>query len=83
MGKTHPKLKRPLHITVSLAIVRKHRNSRYVNVSVARETIKEAALSAGQGNESAAGRALREELEHRTGISIAQLALIAEHWPAT
>lgn len=75
------KVKGPLHITVSLAIVRKHRNSRFLNIASAREAIKGAASSACDGTESEGDEAMRIELERRTGITIAQLATIAEHWP--
>lgn len=70
-----------LHIATSLRIVRKHRNTRSIEVAGARDVIKRAALAAAHESETKAERAMREELEGATGISIAQLAAIAEYWP--
>lgn len=69
-----------LHIAISLRVVRKHRNSKSINVDSARQQIKTAALSANVEGETKADRDMRAELERRTGVSIAELAAIAEHW---
>ena len=71
----------PLHIATSLRIVRKHLNAKSIEVAGARDVIKRAALAAAHNTETKTERAMREELERRTGISIAQLAGIAEQWP--
>jgi hypothetical protein len=73
--------KGPLHITTSLRIVRKHLNAKSIEVAGARDVIKRAALAAAHNSETKTERAMREELERRTGIGIAQLAEIAERWP--
>jgi hypothetical protein len=73
--------KGPLHIATSLRIVRKHLNAKSNELAGARDVIKRAALAAAHNSETNTERAMREELEQRTGIGIAQLAGIAEHWP--
>ena len=74
-------IKGPLHIATSLRIVRKHLDAKSIEVAGARDVIKRAALAAAHNSETNSERAMREELERRTGIGIDQLAKIAEHWP--
>jgi len=76
-----PVTKGPLHIATSLRIVRKYLNAKSIEVAGARDVIKRAALAAAHNSETKTERAMREELERQTGISIAQLAGIAEQWP--
>ncbi len=80
-----PPLKKPtstaLHIATSLRIIRKHRNAPGIDVAGAREAIKRTALYADTDAETKADVRMREDLERRTGMSIAELAAIAEHWP--
>ena len=73
--------KGPLHIATSLRIVRKHLNAKSIEVAGVRDVIKRAALAAAHNSETKTERAMREELERRTGIGRGQLAGIAEHWP--
>lgn len=70
-----------LHITLSLRIIRKHRNATTIGVARAHEIVKQAALAAAQQTETNADRAMREELERRTRLTIAELAAVADDWP--
>ena len=73
--------KGPLHVATSLRIVRKHLDAKSIEVAGARDVIRRTALATAHNSETKTERAMRDELERRTGIGIAQLAEIAEHWP--
>lgn len=73
-------MERPLHITTSQRIIRTHLRMRHTAVDQAHDEVKRLALAAHQATELDADRRLREQLERATGVSIVELAAIAETW---
>jgi hypothetical protein len=70
-----------LHITTSQRVIGKHRNMRRtITVAGARDCIERLALYQGTHAETREDRLLREELERRTGCTLAQLLTIAKDW---
>lgn len=69
-----------LHITRSQRSIDKHLGMRRITVGLARDTVKELALKAGETAELKRDRKLRQELEKATGLPIAELATLADAW---
>jgi len=75
------KPRKPLHLTASLQVVRLHQRRRHVTIDDVKSAIKDAAHSIAEGLAGPGTRRLAARLEKVTGMSIAELAVLAEHWP--
>lgn len=70
-----------LHIVTSQAVIRKHLHMRHISVVAARDAIERLALYADTHAETTEDLRMREELQRRTGCTIAELHAIAQAWP--
>ena len=68
----------PLHLVTCLSIVSKHAHIPKISIAVARDDIQRLAARRTLTNED---RQLIDELEKRTGVSIAELAKLTKSWP--
>lgn len=72
----------PLHLTAAMQVVRTHQRRRHITVDDARRAIQDAADAIANGIAGPESSGLAAKLEKMTGCSIAELAKIAEKWPA-
>lgn len=72
---------KPQHLAASMRAVASHSHMRHVSVAVAKaEVIRAAELQAG-GLDLPENARLVAKLEKVTGVSIAELAVLAKAWP--
>ena len=66
-----------------MQVVRAHQRRRHVTVDDTRRAVQEAALRIAQGVAGPETQELAAKLEKMTGVSISELAVLAEDWPET
>ncbi len=70
-----------LHLTASMKVVRAHQSRRHVSIGDTRHAVQEAALRIAQGVAGPETQELAAKLEKMSGVSISELAVLAEDWP--
>jgi hypothetical protein len=76
------KTAKALHLTATMRVLRFHYARPSITVADACEIIKRLALRVGTGDPSRDDQALEEKLRKATGVTVAELANLAEGWPA-
>ena len=71
-----------LHMTAAMRVLRFHVNRPALSVQDAHDIVKELAVRVGEGVLSREAQVLEFKLRRATGISTADLARLAEGWPA-
>ena len=71
-----------LHMTAAMRVLRFHVNRPALSVQDAHDIVKELAVRVGEGVLSREDQVLEFKLRRATGISAADLARLAEGWPA-
>ena len=83
MASKRPPAKPPAatHLTASMRVLRFHLARPTLTVSDAHTAVKELALRLGTDEATKDDQVLEEKLRKATGVSVADLAHFAEHWP--
>jgi hypothetical protein len=68
---------KPLHLVTCLRVVSKHTHIPKISIAVARDAIQRLTT----GTLTHEDQQLIEELEKRTGVTIAELAKLTDKWP--
>ena len=71
-----------LHLTAAMRVLRFHLNRPALSVQDAHDIVKELALRVGEGDPSRVDQVLEFKLRRATGVSVAELARLAEEWPS-
>jgi len=71
----------PKHLTATTRVMRVHFARPSFTVAEAHDKVKELALRLGTEETSKDDLVLEEKLRKATGVSVAELAKFAEHWP--
>ena len=69
------------HLTASMRILRFHLGRPALTVADAHDKIKDLALRLGTEAVTRDDQVLEMKLQKATGVSVAELAIHAEHWP--
>jgi hypothetical protein len=70
-----------LHLTASMKVVRAHQGRRHVTVEDTRRAVQKVALGIADGTAGPESISLAAKLEKMTGVTVSELALLAEDWP--
>ena len=81
MGKA-PKAPKVLHLTAAMRVLRFHLNRPALSVQDAHDIVKALTLRVGERDLSRDDQVLEFKLRRVTGVSVAELARLAEEWPA-
>ena len=81
MPKASKKVPTATHLTATMRVLRFYYARPSLTVADATDAVKRLALRVGTGNASRADQALEAKLQKATGVSVAELAHLAEDWP--
>ena len=70
-----------LHLTATMRVLRFHLARPALTVAEAHDKVKELALRLGTDEATKDDQVLEDKLRKATGVSVAELAQLAENWP--